>query len=55
MVKKRQRRADLRVGTAEKELRLPPGTIRNPDRTDARSDKKIGTIREEAKRKRKVK
>jgi hypothetical protein len=52
MAKKRQRRSDLRVGSAEKELHLPPGSIRNPDGTDARSDKKIGTITKEAKKKR---
>jgi hypothetical protein len=29
----------------EKDLGLPPGTVRNPSGRDTRSDKKIGTIR----------
>ena len=33
----------------EKKHGLPPGTIRNKDGRDTRSDKKIGTIRKEAK------
>lgn len=45
----RKTRSDCRVGTLEKKHGLPPGTIRNKDGRDTRSDKKIGTIRKEAK------
>ena len=45
----RKTRSDCRVGTFEKKHGLPPGTIRNKDGRDTRSDKKIGTIRKEAK------
>lgn len=44
----RKTRSDCTVGAFEKTRGLPPGTIRNPDGRDARSDKKIGTIRKEA-------
>lgn len=47
MGKVRQIRADIRVGNLEKRLGLDPGAIRNPDGTDARSDKKLGTLRKE--------
>ena len=47
----RKTRSDCRVGTFEKKNGLPPGTIRNKDGRDTRSDKKIGTIRKEARRK----
>lgn len=40
-------RSDCTVGTFEKTRGLPPGTIRNIDGRDTRSDKKIGTIRKE--------
>lgn len=46
----RQVRSDCTVGTFEKKNNLPPGTIRNPDGRDTRSDKKIGTIRKEYKK-----
>ena len=46
----RRTRSDCRVGTFEKKHGLPPGTIRNKDGRDTRSDKKIGTIRKEAER-----
>lgn len=49
--KARKPRADMKVGTFEKKNNLPPGTIRNSDGRDTRSDKRIGTIRKEAKRK----
>jgi hypothetical protein len=42
---------DKRVGNLEKDLGLPPGTIRNPSGRDTRSDKKIGTIRKERRKK----
>ena len=43
----RRTRSDCTVGTFEKKHGLPPGTIRNKDGRDTRSDKKIGTIRKE--------
>lgn len=43
----RKTRSDCTVGTFEKKHGLPPGTIRNKDGRDTRSDKKIGTIRKE--------
>ena len=47
----RKVRSDCTVGTFEKTRGLPPGTIRNPNGRDTRSDKKIGTIRKEAEKK----
>ncbi len=44
----RRTRSDCTVGNFEKTRGLPPGTIRNQNGRDARSDKKIGTIRKEA-------
>lgn len=41
----RKIRSDASVGTAEKKLGVPPGTFRNKDGRDTRSDKKIGTVR----------
>jgi hypothetical protein len=46
----RRDRSDQRVGTHEKKHGLPPGSIRNKDGRDTRSDKKIGTIREQGKK-----
>lgn len=43
----RKTRNDCTVGSFEKKHGLPPGTIRNKDGRDTRSDKKIGTIRKE--------
>lgn len=45
----RKTRSDCTVGAFEKKHGLPPGTIRNKDGRDTRSDKKIGTIRKESK------
>ncbi len=45
--KKRQTRSDKQVGNLEKDLGLPPGTIRNKDGRDTRSDKTVGAIRKE--------
>lgn len=45
--KERAVRKDIRVGALEKQLGLEPGSIRNPDGTDARSDKKLETLRKE--------
>lgn len=47
----RKTRSDCTVGTFEKKNGLPPGTIRNPDGRDTRSDKLIRTIRKENKKK----
>lgn len=47
----RKIRSDCTVGTLEKKLGLPAGTIRNKNGRDTRSDKRIGTIRKEAERK----
>ena len=47
----RKLRSDCTVGTAEKKFGLPAGTFRNSDGRDTRSDKKIGTIRKEAEKK----
>ena len=46
----RKTRSDCTVGAFEKKHGLPAGTIRNKDGRDTRSDKKIGTIRKEAKK-----
>jgi len=43
----RKDRSDMKVGTFEKKHGVPPGTVRNDDGRDTRSDKKIGTIRKE--------
>jgi hypothetical protein len=47
----RKARGDKRVGKLEKDLGLPPGTVRNPSGRDTRSDKKISTIRKERSKK----
>lgn len=46
----RKTRSDCRVGNFEKKHGLPPGTFRNRNGRDTRSDKKIGTIRKEYKK-----
>ena len=51
MAKKRKVRSDKRVGSLEKDLGLPSGTVRNEDGRKTRSDKKVGTIRRQAKKK----
>lgn len=43
----RKIRSDCRVGNAEKSRGLPPGSLRNPNGRDARSDKKIGSLRKD--------
>lgn len=43
----RRVRSDIKVGTLERRLGLEPGAIRNPDGSDARSDKRLGTLRKE--------
>jgi hypothetical protein len=50
MAKTRKVRSDIKVGNLEKKLGLEPGAIRNPDGSDARSDKKLATLRKEFKK-----
>jgi len=40
-------RNDKQVGNVEKDLGLAPGTIRNKDGRDTRSNRLVGTIRKE--------
>lgn len=49
--KARKDRSDMTVKTFEKKHGVPPGTVRNPDGRDTRSDKQLGTIRKEAAKK----
>ena len=49
----RRVRSNCTVGTFEKTRGLPPGTIRNSNGRDTRSDKKIETIRKEYEKKKK--
>ena len=47
---KRKRRSDARVGSIEQRIKKKtdiPVKILNPDGSDARSDKKLGTLRKE--------
>jgi hypothetical protein len=41
----RKPRSDMKVGTLEDKLGLKPGTIRNSDGRDTRSDKRIGKLK----------
>lgn len=43
----RKVRSDIKIGNLEKRLGLDKGAIRNPDGTDARSDKRLGKLRAE--------
>ena len=47
----RKIRSDIKIGNLEKKLGLKPGAIRNADGSDARSDKKLGTLRKEQRKK----
>ncbi len=49
--KVRKDRSDITVGAMEKKHGMPPGTIRNEDGRDTRSDKQLGTIRKSAAKK----
>jgi hypothetical protein len=49
----RKVRSDIRIGTLEKKLGVKPGTIRNPDGSDARSDKSLGALRRQQQKPRK--
>jgi hypothetical protein len=46
--KARKDRSDMTVETFEKKHGVPPGTVRNPDGRDTRSDKTLKTIRQQA-------
>lgn len=43
----RRIRSDIKIGNLEKKLGLDNGAIRNPDGSNARSDKELGTLRKE--------
>ena len=47
MSKIRKDRSDIQVGNLEKKHKLKPGTVRNTDQTDARSDKELGRLHRE--------
>ena len=47
MANHRKTRSDCTVGTFEKKEGLAPGSIRNPDGRDTRSDKRIGKMRKD--------
>jgi hypothetical protein len=49
--KPRKDRKDMTVKTFEEKHGLPPGSIRNDDGRDTRSDKLVGTIRKEHEKK----
>lgn len=44
----RKIRSDIKVGNLEKKLEVAPGTFRNPNGRDTRSDKLLKTLRKEA-------
>ncbi len=46
--KARKDRSDITVGEMERKHGMPPGTVRNEDGRDTRSDKQLGTIRKGA-------
>jgi hypothetical protein len=45
MAEPRKDRKDIRIGKFEEKHGLPPGTIRNKDGKDTRSDAKLGTVK----------
>ena len=45
MPRNRKDRSDMKVGTFEKKHGLPPGTIRNKEGRDVRSDSRLRAIR----------
>lgn len=47
----RRVRSDCTIGVFEKTRGLPPGSIRNPNGRDTRSDKLIRTLRKEYEKK----
>ena len=48
MAKARKIRNDIKVGNLEKKLGVAPGTFRNSDGRDTRSDKLLKTLQKEA-------
>lgn len=48
----RKIRSDCTIGSLEKKLGLPPGSFRNKNGRDTRSDKLVGTLRKEFEKKR---
>ena len=52
---RRKIRSDCKVGNLELMLGVAPGTIRNKDGRDTRSDKLLRTLREEAEKLKKKK
>lgn len=53
MAKQRQIRSDCTIGALEKKLGIPSGSFRNQNGRDTRSDKLLGTLRKEAKKRNK--
>lgn len=47
MAKQRRVRKDIQVGNLEKKKGFAPGTIRNADGSDSRSNKELGNLRDE--------
>lgn len=45
MAKPRKDRSDIRIGKFEEKHGLPPGTMRDNEGKDIRSDAKLGTVR----------
>ena len=45
----RQVRSDITVGSLERKPGVKPGTVKDSDGRDTRSDKKLGTLRKEQK------
>lgn len=43
----RKIRSDIKIGNLEKKLGIAPGSFRNPDGRDTRSDKRLKTLRKE--------
>ncbi len=43
----RKIRSDIRIGNLEKKLGLGEGSIKNPNGSNARSDKKLSTLRKD--------
>jgi hypothetical protein len=50
MTDHRKTRSDSTIGSLERKEGLPPGSIRNPDGRDTRSDKLVGTARRESRK-----
>lgn len=46
----RKDRSDMKAGTFEKKHGLPPGTLRNKEGRDIRSDAKLSSIRKTGKK-----